>query len=130
MCSRRPCCSSDTRRSRTLGPPRCLDATIATQQSAATGKNHPENGDGRPARGKQGGHLIGAGSALLPQVIDGGAADVDRGEVLLHPRRDLLRRSGIAVMWTASVAHDEVPHLVVGDIALELLQRRGVVRTA
>src|SRR5258705_8814773 len=76
--------------------------------------------------GKQGGRRVSAG---LAQVVDRGAADVDRGEVLLHPCRDLLPSSRLAVRRTSAVAADEVAHLMVGDIGLELRKRRRVVRT-
>src|SRR5882762_5211151 len=80
-----------------------------------------------PGRGKQGGRRVLTG---LAEVVDSRAADVDRGEVLLHPCRDHLPRSRLAVRRTSAVAADEVPHLMVGDIGLELRERRGVVRTA
>src|SRR6185369_11674189 len=59
--------------------------------------------------------------ARLAEVVDRGAADVDRREVLFHPVGDLLRRARPVVPGAAVVVTgDEVPHLVVGDIALEL----------
>src|SRR5260370_39484265 len=76
--------------------------------------------------GKQGGRRVSAG---LAQSLARRAADVDRGEVLLHPSRDLLPRSRLAVRRISAVAADEVAHLMVGDIGLELGERRGVVRT-
>src|SRR5262245_9734701 len=106
--------------------------TIATERPLATGENHGEQmataalpGEaGRPSdRGASqiNGTQISTG---LAEVVDGRPADVDRGEILLHPLCDLLRRARPAVRRSAAVAADEVPHLMVGDIGLELCERR------
>src|SRR5882757_6565837 len=71
-------------------------------------------------------------SPVRLQVVDGSAADVHLGEVLLDPRRDVVRDTGPVVHRAAFlvVPRDEVPHLAVGDVLLELRQRGRRVATA
>src|SRR4051794_31252772 len=114
-----------------MGTSSMVVATITTQRPHATGENHREQmataalsgGTGRPSdRGP-------SGRSGLAEVVDGRAADVDRGEVLLHPRGDLFPRSRPAVPEPAAVACNEVAHSVIGDVGLELRPCRRVVRT-
>src|SRR5882757_9396866 len=71
-------------------------------------------------------------SGVRLQVVDGGAADVHLDEVLIDPRRDVVRDTGPVVHRAAFlvVPRDEVPHLAVGHVLLELSQRGRRVATA
>src|SRR4051794_17594830 len=80
-------------------------------------------------RWRRPGRLIRIASTCSAEVVDRGATDIDRSEVLLNPRRDLARGARLAgSRWALAITGDEVPHLPLGDVGLELRQSRRIVR--
>src|SRR5690349_10630313 len=64
---------------------------------------------------------------LFLEVVDRGLANLHGREVLLHPLRDLTRGTAAIARRPESLARDEIPHIVVLQVVLELRQRGRVV---